>query len=92
MAEHDQCFTSHQEWVNKATSWLTRHPKYSEFFRAICFDSFGRIVKNGGDFRRADEDGAFPVYWIWPDQNLFTMIDSIQRKGEDKNDPRPVRI
>jgi len=81
MAEVDQQFPCFQTWVNKASSWLTRHERYGQFFKAICFDSFGRICLNGGDMRRADEDGAFPVYWVWPDQNLFNMIDSIQRKN-----------
>lgn len=79
MAEHDQCFTSEQEWINKASSWLKRHPSYSEFFRAICFDATGKICRNGGDFSRA----TYPVYWVWPDQNLFNMIDSIKRKEKD---------
>jgi hypothetical protein len=75
VAEHDQCFTSHREWVSKASFWLTRHEKYSEFFRAFCFDSTGMICRNGGDFAKAQ----YPVYWIWPDQNLFNVIDSIER-------------
>ncbi|RVI16113.1 hypothetical protein CN200_16330 [Sinorhizobium meliloti] len=75
-----QQFTSHQQWVNKASSWLTCHPEYrntehgeakgwrGHHFTAMCFDSLGRRVRNGGDFRRAEEEGAFPVWWIWPDQ------------------------
>lgn len=75
-----QCFTSFQEWVNKASSWLTRHPQYNNtehgetkgwrgrHFTALCFDQKGRPIHNGGEMRRADEEGAFPVWWIWPDQ------------------------
>lgn len=75
-----QQFTSHQEWVNKASSRLTCHPQYNNtehgdtkgwrghHFTAMCFDSLGRRVTNGGDFRRAEEEGTFPVWWIWPDQ------------------------
>jgi protein associated with RNAse G/E len=75
MAEYDQKFSSEQEWINKGNSWLTRHPNYCQFFRAFCFDSSGMICKNGGDFAKA----IYPVYWIWPDQNLFNMVDSIKR-------------
>lgn len=75
-----QQFTSKQEWVNKASSWLTCHPQYNNtehgdtkpwrghHFTAMCFDSLGRRVTNGGDFQRAEDDGAFPVWWVWPDQ------------------------
>lgn len=73
-----QKFNSHIEWVNKASSWLTAHPNYGDYFKAICFDSFGRICRNGGDMSRAKEDNAFPVYWVWPDQNLFEAIKEIQ--------------
>lgn len=68
MAEHDQLFASKQEWVNKGQSWLTRHPMWGDYFKAICFDATGRYVGNGGDFRRAEDEGAFPVRWLWPDQ------------------------
>lgn len=80
MAEHDQQFDTHIQWVNKATSWLTRHPLYNNtehskskpwrgrHFSAICFDTKGRICSNGGDMRRADEENCFPVKWVWPDQ------------------------
>lgn len=78
MAEHNQRFDSHQQWVNKASIWLTRHPDYCEFFKAICFDNLGRICLNGGDFSRAEKDGAFPIHWVWPDQNLFEAIDRVQ--------------
>lgn len=69
MAEHDQQFDSFVQWVNKASSWLTRHPDFhEERFRAICFDSKGRLCRVGADFMRARDEGAFPVHWIWPDQ------------------------
>lgn len=77
MSEATQSFSSFQEWINKATSWLTRHEKYGNYFHAICFDSTGRICKNGRDF----ETAVYPVYWIWPDQNLFNMVDSVKREG-----------
>lgn len=34
----------------------------------MCFDQLGRRVRNGGDFKRAELDNAFPVWWVWPDQ------------------------
>lgn len=71
-----QQFRTFEEWCNKASTWLTSHPQYHErFFRAICFDSKGRICSSGSDFMRADKDGAFPVYWFWPDQNLFEAVN-----------------
>lgn len=77
MSEAAQSFSSFNEWVNKASSWLTRHENYdAKNFRAICFDSTGVFCRNGHDFERA----IYPVYWIWPDQNLFNMVDSIKRK------------
>lgn len=80
VAVKGQCFTSHMQWVNKASSWLTEHPEYrntehgddkpwrGHHFTALCFDQKGRRVRSGGDFRRAEEEGAFPVWWVWPDQ------------------------
>jgi len=68
MGERNQQFDSREEWINKGQSWLTRHPQWGEHFKAICFDTKGRHVACGGDFRRAEEEGAFPVRWLWPDQ------------------------
>jgi len=77
MTENTQSFSSEQEWINKASSWLTRHEKYHpSYFRALCFDSAGKICRNCGDFSSA----IYPVYWVWPDQNLFTTIDNIERR------------
>lgn len=73
MAEHNQQFNNHDQWVNKASSWLTRHPEYRpqghhDEFRTICFDTKGRICRNGRDFARAHDEETFPVRWFWPDQ------------------------
>lgn len=69
MAEHNQQFDDFTQWVNKASSWLTRHPDYNEkCFKAICFDAKGRHCKMGGDFMRARDENTFPVRWLWPDQ------------------------
>ena len=83
----DQTFTSHQQWVNKASSWLTRHPDYNNtehgekkgwrgnHFTAMAFDSFGRRCRNGADMQRARDEGAFPVWWVWPDQ----IVELVER-------------
>lgn len=86
-----QQFNSFQEWVNKASSWLTRHPAYcntehgttkgwrGNHFTAMCFDAKGRRCRNGGDFQTAHDEGAFPVWWIWPDQIPYLSL-SDQKK------------
>lgn len=83
MSEHNQRFDSFEQWVAKASIRLTRHPHYlntehpthvdttgwrGPHFTAICFDTAGRICRNGGDMMRARDEGCFPVRWIWPDQ------------------------
>jgi hypothetical protein len=69
MAEHNQQFDSFEQWVNKASSWLTRHPLYDgKTFRATCVDAKGRWCFGGKEFMRARDEGAFPITWRWPDQ------------------------
>jgi hypothetical protein len=75
-----QSFSSHQDWVNRATRMLTSHPEYFNteqptkkgwqgyHFTALCFDQQGRRCRNGGDFQRAQDEGAYPIWWVWPDQ------------------------
>ena len=75
-----QSFYSHQDWVNRASKVLTCHPMYrntehpkkvgwqGSHFTALCFDQKGRRCKSGEDMRIAHEEGAFPVWWVWPDQ------------------------
>ena len=85
-----QSFSSREDWVRRGRSRLTSHPDYHNtehegpakgwrgaHFTALCFDQKGRRVRNGGDFQRAEDDGAFPVYWVWPDQ-----IDALLRADE----------
>ncbi|WP_186101845.1 phage Gp37/Gp68 family protein [Burkholderia gladioli] len=45
-------FGSHQQWVNKATTWVNG---------GICLDRYGSELRNGGDFMRARDNGLFPV-------------------------------
>jgi hypothetical protein len=84
MSEYNQSFASETEWICKGRSWLTRHPRYGQFFKAICFDSAGMICLNGGDFKRA----KYPVHYVWPDENLFEAVErskpTASGKGEGK--------
>ena len=85
MSKTTQSFDTFDQWVNNAEHWLTDHPKFNQnYYRAVCFDSFGRILTMGKDFMRARDESAFPVYWVWPDQNLFSFIDSVERLSEFK--------
>lgn len=75
-----QMFRDFDEWVSWATARLTSHPDYcntehgdqkgwrGHHFTAICFDTLGRICRQGSDFQRAHDEGTFPVRWVWPDQ------------------------
>lgn len=87
----DQRFDTFNQWVAYASSWLTCHEAYNNtehgdkkgwrghHFTAMCFDSVGRRVLCGADFQRAHDEGAFPVWWIWPDQ-IVPML-SARRTG-----------
>ena len=85
MSQFDQSFKSHQQWVDMASYWLTAHPDHNSSFRAICFDSLGNICQNGGDFKIA----YYPVYWVWPDQNLFEFIGNIRKKLPEQKQNNP---
>lgn len=52
--EPDGQFTSMVQWINKATSWIGGE-------NALCVDAKDRICRNGGDFQRAETEGAFPI-------------------------------
>lgn len=47
--EPDGEFHCFQTWVNKACSWIGGT-------NSLCVDARGRVCKNGGDMKRADED------------------------------------
>ena len=70
MSEQNQQFDSHNQWITYAPRWLTAHPKYGEFFRAICIDSAGRICYSGKQFQEAHDEETFPIRWWWPDQPI----------------------
>ena len=93
-----QAFNSHQAWVNKATSRLTAHPEYhntehegpargwrGHHFTALCFDQKGRRCRNGGDMKRADEEGAFPIWWVWPDQIAPLLMDGLTTNKDNNH-------
>lgn len=55
--EPDGEFSCFQTWVNKAPSWIGGT-------NPLCADAKNRICKNGGDMKRAEKEGAFPVrFW-----------------------------
>lgn len=70
MAEHNQQFDTFVEWVNKASSWLTRRGPYAS---AVCIDAKGRICQMGAHFMRARDEDTFPVRWVWPDDEGYTL-------------------
>lgn len=80
MAEHNQQFETFVEWKNKASSWLTRR---GEFVNAVCIDAKGRVCQNGGHFMRARDEGAFPVRWVWPDDDAYTLaiVPNVHAQG-----------
>ena len=59
--EREGEFSSFQQWVNKASSWLKSY--YTN--GVVCVDAKGRYCFMGEDFMRARDENAFPVsYWI----------------------------
>lgn len=86
-----QSFSSEQDWVNRASRALTRHPQYNNtehgentgwrgpHFTALCFDQSGNRMRSGADFERATAEGSYPVWWIWPDQ--INALIRVRREG-----------
>lgn len=83
--EADGEFATHITWVNKAASWIG-------WRGASCFDAKDRPCRNGGDMRRAHEEGAFPVRWYWPErfplpiivgERILRIRKAVLRAGED---------
>lgn len=70
MAEHNQQFDTFEQWVSKAEWWLTRR---GSLVRATCIDQKGRICQIGKHFMLARDEGAFPVVWVWPEDEKFTL-------------------
>lgn len=96
----DQRFDNFDQWVSRASSWLTCHMSYNNtehgdkagwrgnHFTALCFDSLGRRCRIGSDMHRARDEGAFPVWWIWPDQiveivsRAATLVTALREASE----------
>lgn len=89
-----QSFSCQQDWINRASRVLTRHDKYhnterngpaqgwrGEHFTTMCFDQRGRRCRAGRDFQQAEDDGAYPIWWIWPDQ-ICELITGAIAKAE----------
>ena len=88
-----QYFSSKQDWINNGRYALTGHADHNNtecipagaksgwqghHFTAMCFDQRGRRCLIGADFQRAEEDGSYPIWWIWPDQIArFTLVAAI---------------
>jgi len=81
MAEYNQQFDTFQQWVNKASSWLTRR---GSGISVICYDTKGRVCRIGGDFMRARDEGAFPVRWIWPEQAANLALRALEPLTDDQ--------
>jgi hypothetical protein len=89
-----QLFRTHAEWVNTASRRLTCHPEYKntehgkakgyrgQHFTAMCFDQKGRRCWRGSDFALAEEESAFPIWWIWPDQIVGLINPVNPTEGE----------
>ena len=91
-----QYFTCQQDWVNNARPALTGHPDYrntehppgegwrGHHFTALCFDQKGRRCRIGSDFQRAEDEDAYPVWWVWPDQiaSLLMAANSVRPDEE----------
>lgn len=60
-------FRDFNDWVSKATTRLTGtyDPMMGNEVPSICIDAFGRRCTLGGHFRRARDEGAFPVRFFW---------------------------
>lgn len=74
MSEYNQQFDSFEQWVNKASSWLTRRGSMQQ---AVCYDAKGRICTRGEHMRRARDEDAFPIRWVWPDDGLPIVDPSL---------------
>lgn len=60
-------FRDFNDWVAFATSRLTGtyDPLMGVEVTAICIDAVGRRCTMGGHFKRARDEGAFPVRFFW---------------------------
>ena len=78
-------FRDFQDWVNFAAQRLTGtyDPMMGNEVPAICIDSFGRRCTVGGHFRRAQEEGAFPVRFFWDCEPARPALDGASPQNND---------
>jgi hypothetical protein len=73
-------FKSFEQWVSKASSWITKD--------ALCVDAKGRICQLGKDFKRAQEERAFPVRFFYDMQVSAEPVPAFEPKIEDTDSAR----
>lgn len=83
-------FNNYEHWCAKARSWLGGisggGTRYKQPERGVCVDTAGSICTIGGDFMRADKEGAYPVKW-------FRAVSAHDRKGGDMAEwPEDLRV
>ena len=77
--DHAGAFSSYTQWVNKAQSWIGGTG-------ALCYDAKDRPCLIGADFKRADQEGAFPVRYFIP-------VELNHKKGGDPAEwPADLRV
>jgi hypothetical protein len=69
-AEEIATFTSFEQWVNKASSWLC-HSKRSH--QLICLDRAGNLCQLGEDFMASRDHGLFPVKAYLLEKSVFAV-------------------
>lgn len=76
MTEQNQQFDNFDEWLAKGQVW-NRRPKTTE--TPICFDTKGRICNGVEGFKRARDESAFPVRWLWPSQipEIMSRVENV---------------
>lgn len=65
-------FPDFETWVAKAPTWMRPGDE--------CYDARGRRCRNGGDFMRARDEGAFPVR-IFRDGKLIVLQEIPRRRS-----------
>lgn len=72
-------FVSFDDWVSFASKRLTGtyDPLMGNEVPSVCIDAFGRRCTLGGHFKRAHEEGAFPVRFFW---DCVPMADAAKPK------------
>lgn len=97
-----QSFSCQQDWINRANRRLTAHPEYcntahpvgkrdkgwrGDHFTALCFDQKGIRMRRGADFQRAEDEGTYPVWWVWPDQIFDLLKQGVELSPSKPSEP-----